>query len=236
MTYLKYTNNLLTSSLFIFPFLIIYEFLAFFKFKNSAYQIRNTADIILRDIVGIFSSNVMLFYSLLLLIIFLFFLIFKYEDIKKYKFNLPYISIMYIEGIIFGIILVFLLNGIDIFNFNITIVPSYDYSLLFYFCIGAAIWEEILFRLILINLFFFISKKLSINNNFSFIVSITFSSVLFSLFHYIGSLGDTFSMYSFIYRFVGGLYLSILYYYRGIGISMMSHFIYDFLLITIPEL
>ena len=236
MTYLKYTNNLLTSSLFIFPFLIIYEFLAFFKFKNSAYQIRNTADIILRDIVGIFSSNVMLFYSLLLLIIFLFFLIFKYEDIKKYKFNLPYISIMYIEGIIFGIILVFLLYGIDIFNFNITIVPSYDYSLLFYFCIGAAIWEEILFRLILINLFFFISKKLSINNNFSFIVSITFSSVLFSLFHYIGSLGDTFSMYSFIYRFVGGFYLSILYYYRGIGISMMSHFIYDFLLITIPEL
>ena len=236
MTYLKYTNNLLTSSLFIFPFLIIYEFLAFFKFKNSAYQIRNTADIILRDIVGIFSSNVMLFYSLLLLIIFLFFLIFKYEDIKKYKFNLPYISIMYIEGIIFGIILVFLLNGIDIFNFNRTIVSSYDYSLLFYFCIGAAIWEEILFRLILINLFFFISKKLSINNNFSFIVSITFSSVLFSLFHYIGSLGDTFSMYSFIYRFVGGLYLSILYYYRGIGISMMSHFIYDFLLITIPEL
>ena len=236
MTYLKYTNNLLTSSLFIFPFLIIYEFLAFFKFKNSAYQIRNTADIILRDIVGIFSSNVMLFYSFLLLIIFLFFLIFKYEDIKKYKFNLPYISIMYIEGIIFGIILVFLLNGIDIFNFNNTIVHSYDYSLLFYFCIGAAIWEEILFRLILINLFFFISKKLSINNNFSFIVSITFSSVLFSLFHYIGSLGDTFSMYSFIYRFVGGLYLSILYYYRGIGISMMSHFIYDFLLITIPEL
>ena len=71
MTYLKYTNNLLTSSLFIFPFLIIYEFLAFFKFKNSTYQIRNTADIILRDIVGIFSSNVMLFYSLLLLIIFL---------------------------------------------------------------------------------------------------------------------------------------------------------------------
>ena len=236
MTYLKYTNNLLTSSLFIFPFLIIYEFLAFFKFKNSAYQIRNTADIILRDIVGIFSSNVMLFYSLLLLIIFLFFLIFKYEDIKKYKFNLPYISIMYIEGIIFGIILVFLLNGIDIFNFNITIVPSYDYSLLFYFCIGAAIWEEILFRLILINLFFLIFKKLSINNNCAFIVSITFSSVLFSLFHYIGTLGDTFSMYSFIYRFVGGLYLSILYYYRGIGISMMSHFIYDFLLITIPEL
>mgnify|MGYP001488596426 CR=1 FL=1 len=236
MTYLKYTNNLLTSSLFIFPFLIIYEFLAFFKFKNSTYQIRNTADIILRDIVGIFSSNVMLFYSFLLLIIFLFFLIFKYEDIKKYKFNLPYISIMYIEGIIFGIILVFLLNGIDIFNFNITIVPSYDYSLLFYFCIGAAIWEEILFRLILINLFFLIFKKLSINNNCAFIVSITFSSVLFSLFHYIGTLGDTFSMYSFIYRFVGGLYLSILYYYRGIGISMMSHFIYDFLLITIPEL
>ena len=236
MTYIKYTNNLLTSSLFIFPFLIIYEFLAFFKFKNSTYQIRNTADIILRDIVGIFSSNVMLFYSLLLLIIFLFFLIFKYEDIKKYKFNLPYISIMYIEGIIFGIILVFLLNGIDIFNFNRTIIPSYDYSLLFYFCIGAAIREVILFRLILIILFFFISKILSINNNFSFIVSITFSSVLFSLFHYIGSLGDTFSMYSFIYRFVGGLYLSILYYYRGIGISMMSHFIYDFLLITIPEL
>ena len=65
-------------------------------------------------------------------------------------------------------------------------------------------------------------------------MSIIASSVLFSMFHYIGSMGDVFSLYTFFYRFVGGIYLSILYYYRGIGISMMSHFVYDFILVTVP--
>ena len=111
-----------------------------------------------------------------------------------------------------------------------------NYLLSFYFCVGAAIWEEILFRLLLINFIILILQYINISNFFSILISIVISSILFSSFHYIGSLSDTFTMYTFLYRFLGGLYLSILYYYRGIGISMMSHFIYDFLLITVPVL
>mgnify|MGYP001973794816 FL=1 len=63
---------------------------------------------------------------------------------------------------------------------------------------------------------------------------IIISSVVFSLFHYIGSFSDSFTIYSFIIRSFGGVYLSLIYYYRGLGITMFSHFIYDFLLVSYP--
>ena len=104
---------------------------------------------------------------------------------------------------------------------------------MFYSCLGAGIWEEVLFRFIFLNLFILTTSKF-LNKYSSLIMSIFISSILFSLFHYIGSLGDVFILYTFIIRLFGGIYLSIVYLYRGLGISMISHIIYDFILVTIP--
>jgi hypothetical protein len=234
--YLNYTKSVITSFLFISPFFFLYEFIAFFKFQNQSYQIRNTADIIIRDFFGLFTDNVMLLYTISLLIIFTFIFISNYKKIKEYTFNLKYISVMYLEGLLWGFVLVLFLNGFNYFDFIDGAIIVEDYLLSFYFCVGAGIWEELLFRLICINCMMIIFKYLNIPLFISICISIIISSIFFSLFHYIGSMGDVFTIFSFIYRFLGGVYLSILYYYRGIGISMMSHFIYDFLLITLPVL
>jgi len=236
MRYVDYTKSIITSILFIFPFLFLYEFIAFFKFSNQSYQIRNTADIIIRDFIGLFTDNVMFLYSVAIATIFIFIFISKFSEIKKYKFNLKYISLMYLEGLSWGLVLIVFLNGFTYFNSTYQGIIVDDYLLSFYFCVGAGIWEELLFRLICINFIFFLLKYFRFSTLLSLILSFTISSVFFSLFHYIGTMGDTFTIYSFIYRFLGGFYLSILYYYRGIGISMMTHFVYDFLLITLPVL
>ena len=232
MNYLNSTKNLFNSILFIFPFIILYELIAFFKFKNMPYQIRNTADIIIRDVISYFSPDVMTFYSLFLFFFLFLYILYNYKLKKTYTFNLNYTLTMYVEGIIWGTILVFIINGKSLFVSSFTM--NSDYLLSFYYCIGASIWEEVLFRLICISIFLYIFAKIKINKNVNIIMSIIVSSVLFSMFHYIGSMGDVFSLYTFFYRFVGGIYLSILYYYRGIGISMMSHFVYDFILVTVP--
>ena len=140
--------------------------------------------------------------------------------------------LMFIEGVVLGIILVFLLNGFDFLNLNYDYY-LYDYNFMFYSCLGAGIWEEILFRFIFLNLFILISSKF-FSKYSSLTISIFVSSLLFSFFHYIGSLGDVFILYTFIIRLFGGIYLSIVYLYRGLGISMISHIIYDFILVTIP--
>jgi len=232
MKYFVYSKSLITSSLFIFPLFLLYELIAFLKFQNTEYVLRNTADIIFRDFIGIFTDNIILVQSLLIFL-FLFYHLYNNQSMNSYEFNLKYIFSMYLESFLYGLLLVYLLNGFDIFS-RLSGLLYQDYILSFYLCIGAGIWEEILFRFLLINFFVYIFSFIINNNNSILILSIIISSIIFSLFHYIGSFSDTFTLYSFIIRYLGGVYLSIIYYYRGLGIAMFSHFIYDFILVSYP--
>lgn len=231
MKYFYYTKNNIVSLFFIFPFFLMYELLSSILFDHSNYIIRNSADIIFRDILSIITDNTILTFNSLLLLGISAYLIINYKKTEN-NFNLFFMFLMFIEGLVFGIILVFLLNGFEFLNFNYDYY-LYDYNFMFYSCLGAGIWEEILFRFIFLNLFILITSKF-FNKYSSLIISVFISSLLFSLFHYIGSLGDVFILYTFIIRLFGGIYLSIVYLYRGLGISMISHIIYDFILVTIP--
>ena len=231
MKYFYYTKNNIVSLFFIFPFFLMYEILSSILFDESNYIIRNSADIIFRDILSIITNNTFLTFNSLLLIGISAYLIINYNKTDD-NFNLLFMFLMFIEGVVLGIILVFLLNGFDFLNLNYDYY-LYDYNFMFYSCLGAGIWEEILFRFIFLNLFILITSKF-FNKYSSLIISVFVSSLLFSLFHYIGSLCDVFILYTFIIRLFGGIYLSIVYLYRGLGISMISHIIYDFILVTIP--
>tara|TARA_Y100000590_G_C15638366_1_gene983930 strand:- start:601 stop:1302 length:702 start_codon:yes stop_codon:yes gene_type:complete len=231
MKYFIYSKNIFSSTLFIFPLFILYEIIAFFKFQNTDFVIRNTADVIFRDFISIFTDNIILIQGLLIFFFFIYHLYNKNDSV--YKFNLKFTFFMYIEGFLYGLLLIFLLNGLDIFE-RLNHLFYTDYILSFYLCLGAGIWEEILFRFFLMNILiyflrYFIEKKIII-----LVLAISISSIIFSLFHYIGSFADSFNLYTFIIRYLGGVYLSILYYYRGLGIAMYSHFIYDFILVSYP--
>ena len=108
----------------------------------------------------------------------------------KVELNYSYLVLMFIEGIIFGIILLLFLNDITIFSIR------YDYHqvdllLNLYLSIGAGIWEEILFRLLIFSLFLKIFNNVFKNYKYlNIFCSIIISSVIFSGFHYIGFGGD----------------------------------------------
>ena len=105
----------------------------------------------------------------------------------------------------------------------------------FYLSIGAGIWEELIFRAGAITLFSIIpSVLLGYSHSFSIIISILTAAVLFSLFHYIGSYGDTFTYKSFISRSIAGIFLGILYYFRGLGIAVYTHIFYDMIIVSVP--
>ena len=233
MRYFQYSKNILSSLLFIFPLIILYEFIAFFKFNNTDIIIRNTADTILRDFIRLFSDNVFLIQSIIILFFLISYYIYNNKSKNSHTFNIKYFSFMYIEGFLYGLLLVYVLNGLNVFA-RLDTFQYNDYIISFYLCLGAGIWEEILFRLIIFNLIMYLTSYLSNNNFLPLLLSIFISSIIFSLFHYIGTFSDTFSLYSFIIRFVGGVYLALIYYYRGIGIAMFSHFIYDFLIVSYP--
>ena len=84
--------------------------------------------------------------------------------------------------------------------------------------VGAGIYEEILFRVILIFLLkYIICLSFSMGEYyFKNFVSIVLASVCFSLFHFIGEFGDYYSFNIFMVRFLAGIYLGILYFTEGL--------------------
>jgi hypothetical protein len=94
---------------------------------------------------------------------------------------------------------------------------------------GAGLYEEVLFRLLLLPAIAWLLVQVGTRSIVATVWAIVISSVLFSLAHYVGPLGDAFEPYSFTFRFLAGLFFAALFSLRGFGIAAGSHAAYDML-------
>lgn len=95
--------------------------------------------------------------------------------------------------------------------------------------LGAGIYEELLFRLILLSGIRWAFRRAGMSPRVSTIVAITISSVLFAAAHHVGPYGDPLDLYRLLFRFIAGVFFAILFLYRGFGITAGSHAAYDIL-------
>ncbi len=94
---------------------------------------------------------------------------------------------------------------------------------------GAGIYEEVLFRLIMLPLAVWGLKACGCTTRQSLIAAIVLTSLLFSAAHYVGPLGQPLDPSTFAFRFVAGAFFAGLFVYRGFGIAAGSHALYDIL-------
>ncbi len=99
--------------------------------------------------------------------------------------------------------------------------------------IGAGLFEELLFRVILTTLLIKLAFKLIKVKWLSILIAILVASFLFSLVHYVGNAADTFGVYSFLFRFLAGIWFTTLYSLRGFAIVCMTHAFYDIIVILL---
>ena len=85
--------------------------------------------------------------------------------------------------------------------------------------IGAGLYEELLFRVVIVALLANGFRFLGISRLASGVVATVLGALLFSAFHYIGPLGEPMKLESFVFRFIAGLAFSALYQMRGFGIT-----------------
>jgi membrane protease YdiL (CAAX protease family) len=102
--------------------------------------------------------------------------------------------------------------------------------------IGAGIYEELVFRLILISaLMILLQDLLRMDKAAAVVFSVLISSFLFSVHHHFfyanGGLGigEAFAWSKFIFRMLAGVYFAALYAVRGFGIAAGTHAFYDIL-------
>jgi TRAP-type C4-dicarboxylate transport system permease small subunit len=93
--------------------------------------------------------------------------------------------------------------------------------------LGAGIYEELLFRVLLVWAFTALGGALGLKRAGAVALAVVLSALVFSAFHYVGPLGDTLTLSSFTFRAIAGLLLSALYVARGFGITAWTHALYD---------
>ena len=94
--------------------------------------------------------------------------------------------------------------------------------------LGAGIYEELLFRVILVSgLAAFARRVLKLGPLPAGILAAVVGALIFSAFHYIGAFGDPLELGSFTFRAIAGVIFSALYLTRGFGITAWTHALYD---------
>ena len=94
--------------------------------------------------------------------------------------------------------------------------------------LGAGIYEELLFRVLLVGALAAAARALLGWRPVPAGTAATLlGAAIFSAFHYIGPYGDRWQLYSFVFRMVAGLFFSALYLTRGFGITAWTHALYD---------
>jgi len=82
--------------------------------------------------------------------------------------------------------------------------------------------------------FFIFTKLLKIKKSLSAIASVLIGAFIFTSVHYIGTLKDSFTYAGFTFRLLAGLVLSAIFMFRGLGVVVYTHAIYDVLTILKP--
>jgi membrane protease YdiL (CAAX protease family) len=239
--YFALSRSLTYSCLFVLPLVALYELLLLLYNRSMVFGIRNGADFIIKKTLFSFGGVPGIILGILLLLI-LGAVIFYELKRSGRPLQMKYFGIMLVESLfyaaIFGLVIGSLtriaLPGINVvLGSGITEVgPGLRLTL----ALGAGIYEELLFRVILVSIFYLILYLLFKKwpRWLKYLVAALASAFIFSVFHYVGPYGDNFTIYSFVFRLFAGLALNALYIYRGYGIAVWTHAMYDIFITINP--
>ncbi len=104
----------------------------------------------------------------------------------------------------------------------------------FLLAIGAGVYEELFFRLLLLGgVLWLLERHTDVEWRWAALAALVVSSTAFSAVHYIGSVSDrdVFSPTGFAFRYLAGVLLGLIYLQRGLGIAVYTHALYDVLVI-----
>jgi hypothetical protein len=93
--------------------------------------------------------------------------------------------------------------------------------------IGAGIYEEVLFRLILFSALLVVLRLALLPTLAALPAAALGSALLFSAAHHVGPFGEPFNREVFVFRTLAGLYFTVVYRLRGFGVAAGSHALYD---------
>lgn len=223
------------SLLFALPLLVAYEVFSFLLTGSAVAGVRNGADVLLKSLFvgfggrdGLIVFNVLLFGLGAWLV---------WRDLRAHPGGLRRgvfagmagESVIYavLFGGVVGRLTALLLGAPRLLQIG---GGALDLPTQLVVSLGAGIYEELLFRVLLTGgLLWLFRAGLRGRPAVAAGSAVVLSALIFSAFHYVGALGDAFTVPSFVFRAIAGVAFSALYVARGLGVTAWTHALYDLL-------
>jgi membrane protease YdiL (CAAX protease family) len=132
-------------------------------------------------------------------------------------------------ALLFGTVVISLMQGFGLGALLATAAqPAPDLFAKVVLSVGAGLYEELVFRVVVLGgLFFALTRFAGFSRIFAAVVAVIVSSAVFSGVHHLGALGEPFTLGAFAYRFFAGLVLAFIFQVRGFAIAAYTHALYD---------
>jgi len=194
----------------------------FYHFGSDVYHAQIVAFGLLQETarwLGVYGHSVPL---VLLVLILLGWHLFRHD---KWKFRLSTLSLMAGEAVVMALPL-FLLGVLSRRYAPLLAHGQSHLGQNLALSAGAGVYEELVFRFILCGaLVLLFGKGLGLRETWAMLLTIVVSSVLFSVYHYMGD--ERFALYTFVFRSLAGAYLAGLFLFRGFAVTAGAHAFYD---------
>jgi membrane protease YdiL (CAAX protease family) len=222
------------SLLFGLPLLLLYEGLSFALTQSAYAGLRNGADVLLKTLFLAFGgSRGVAVFSVLLLGVGAWLV---WRDRRRHPGPLErrYFALMLAESAVYAVLLGGVVSALTALLLSpmLSAAQGADPGGLsltgqLVLSLGAGIYEELLFRVLLVSGLLALGLRLGWRRSRAIAAAVLGAALIFSAFHYIGPMGDAFTVPSFTFRAIAGLALSGLYVARGFGIAAWTHALYD---------
>ena len=229
------------SLVFALPLLALYELLAALQPHDArGGEIRNGADVILREaFAAVAGARGGLLFGICLIGGSLW-LVGRDVRAKGMPTRLGVFAGMALEAATLAVVCGFVVNAVTARLLGLLAagagqgVAAMPWSMRLMISLGAGLYEELLFRVILVSAIGQLCRRAFGMNDWSAgAFAVTIGAMVFSAFHYVGPYGDPFELRSFVYRAIAGLFFSALYLLRGFGITAWTHALYDVYLLAL---
>ena len=223
--YWRFSRSAYYSVVSALPLLVVYEILVIMT-QSRYWGIRNAADMWIRTFLMAFDLSAQHLTFVMIGIAFALIPVAKTRS-HGVKLKAYFFLLMLAEAFTYSLVLggvlqsILRLSGLAAGGLGNGALQNFALSL------GAGLFEEIIFRVILLNLIFFLLNYIFKNKVTTAVISVLAASFLFSLSHYIGSMADSWELYSFMFRWIAGMIFTVLYFIRGFAITAYTHALYD---------
>ncbi len=229
-SYWSATRRPLPCLVFILPILVTYE-VGVAWFGGAASGWRAGADAWIRQGLTALGVTDRLFLPLALALILVGW---QAIDAGRWRFRPGILAGMAVESLVLGLALIGLSRLVDLGfarldpPLPLANGPPHPASPLIGY-LGAGLYEETLFRLILIPVFYGALRVFQMPVLAANTLAVTASALLFSLAHHAGSPGEAFTWFAFIFRWLAGVFFAWVFVARGFGVAVGAHSAYDIL-------